>query len=134
MFAVLPARRAVVMAFVGGWLFLPVFGIDLKGIPPFSKVSASAYAVLLGAAAVRLRDRLLTFRPRWFDLPIFVWCFTAPRVVHQQPDRRLRRRLRRPVGLPVRDRPLGHPLLPRPGLLQRLGSDQELAVGVFSAA
>jgi len=75
MFAVLPARRAVVMAFVGGWLFLPVFGIDLKGIPPFSKVSASAYAVLLGAALFDW-DRLLTFRPRWFDLPIFVWCFT----------------------------------------------------------
>ena len=75
LFAVLPARRAVIIAFVGGWLFLPVFGIDLKGIPPFSKVSASAYAVLFGAALFDW-DRLTTYRPRWFDLPILVWCFT----------------------------------------------------------
>src|SRR5215212_5969246 len=75
MFAALPPRRAVVAAFVGGWLFLPVFGIDIVGLPPFSKVSASAYSVLLGAILFD-GDRLLTVRPRWFDLPIVVWCFT----------------------------------------------------------
>src|SRR5215212_5815302 len=73
MFAALPPRRAVVAAFVGGWLFLPVFGIDIVGLPPFSKVSASAYSVLLGAILFD-GDRLLTVRPRWFDVPIVVWC------------------------------------------------------------
>ena len=75
LFAALPPRRAVVAAFVGGWLFLPVFGIDIVGLPPFSKVSASAYAVLLGAALFD-SAKLLSFRFRWFDIPIVVWCFT----------------------------------------------------------
>lgn len=75
MFAVLPPRRAVIGAFVGGWLFLPIYGIDIVGLPPFSKVSASAYSVLLGAALFD-GGRLTAFRPRWFDLPILVWCIT----------------------------------------------------------
>ena len=75
MFAALPPRRAVITAFIGGWLFLPVFGIDIVGLPPFSKVSASAYSVLLGVAIFD-SGRLMSFRPRWFDLPIIVWCFT----------------------------------------------------------
>ena len=73
LFSVLPPRHAVVTAFVGGWLFLPVFSIDLPGLPPFSKVSASAYAVMFSAVLFDA-DRLLTFRPKWFDLPIAVWC------------------------------------------------------------
>jgi hypothetical protein len=75
LFAALPPRRAVIAAFIGGWLFLPVFGIDIVGLPPFSKVSASAYSVLLGAILFD-GERLLTIRPKWFDLPIVVWCFT----------------------------------------------------------
>jgi hypothetical protein len=75
LFAALPPRRAVIAAFVGGWLFLPIFSIDLVGIPPFSKVSASAYSVLLGAALFDTA-RLTTYRFRWFDIPVIVWCFT----------------------------------------------------------
>ena len=75
LFAALPPRRAVVAAFVGGWLFLPIFSIDLVGIPPFSKVSASAYSVLLGAVLFD-SSRLTTYRFRWFDIPVVIWCFT----------------------------------------------------------
>ena len=75
LFVALPPRRAVIAAFVGGWLFLPVFGIDIVGLPPFSKVSASAYSVLLGAALFD-SARLTSFRFRWFDIPIVIWCFT----------------------------------------------------------
>ena len=76
LFAVLPPRRAIIVAFIGGWLFLPMYAVDVVGLPPFSKVSASAYAVML---AVVLFDagRLVAFRPRWFDLPVTVWV-TAP--------------------------------------------------------
>ena len=73
LFTVLRPRHAVIVAYVGGWLFLPVFGIDIKGLPPYSKVSATAYGVLFGAALFDL-DRLLAFRPKWFDLPIALWC------------------------------------------------------------
>src|SRR5256885_744255 len=71
LFAVLRPRHAVIAAYIGAWLFLPVYGIDLPGLPPYSKVSASAYGVLFGAALFDL-DRLLSFRPRWFDLPMAV--------------------------------------------------------------
>jgi hypothetical protein len=73
LFTVLRPRHAVITAFIGGWLFLPVFGIDLKGFPPYTKVSATAYGVLFGALLFDT-DRLASFRPRWFDLPIALWC------------------------------------------------------------
>ena len=73
LFTVLQPRHAVIVAYIGGWLFLPVFGIDLKGLPPYSKVSATAYGVLFGALLFDA-DRLATFRPKWFDLPIGAWC------------------------------------------------------------
>ena len=73
LFTVLRPRHAVIVAYIGGWLFLPMFEIDLKGLPPYSKVSATAYGVLFGALLFDL-PRLLTFRPRWFDLPIVLWC------------------------------------------------------------
>jgi len=70
---VLRPRHAVIVAYVAGWLFLPVFGVDLKGLPPFSKVSATAYGALFGALIFDT-NRLTAFRPRWFDLPIALWC------------------------------------------------------------
>ena len=73
LFAVLQPRHALIVAYIGGWLFLPVFGVDLKGLPPFSKVSATAYGALFGTLLFDT-DRLTTFRPRWFDLPIVLWC------------------------------------------------------------
>jgi hypothetical protein len=73
LFTVLRPRHAVIAAYVGGWLFLPVFGIDVKGLPPFTKVSATAYGVLFGALLFDL-DRVQRFRFKWFDLPMAVWC------------------------------------------------------------
>jgi len=75
LFCVLQPRHAVITAYVAGWLFLPVFAIDIVGLPPLGKVSASAYAVLLGAMLFDM-DRLLSFRPRWFDIPMGVWLCT----------------------------------------------------------
>jgi hypothetical protein len=73
LFSVLQPRHALIVAYIGGWLFLPVFGVDLKGLPPYTKVSATAYGALFGALLFDT-DRMTTFRPRWFDLPIVVWC------------------------------------------------------------
>ena len=73
LFTVLKPRHAVIVAYLGGWLFLPIFGVDLKGLPPYSKVSATAYGALFGALLFDT-DRLTSFRPRWFDLPIALWC------------------------------------------------------------
>ena len=73
LFTVLQPRHAVIVAFIGGWMFLPMFEVDLKGLPPYSKVSATAYGALFGALLFDT-NRLAAFRPRWFDLPIGLWC------------------------------------------------------------
>ncbi|NWG72705.1 MAG: O-antigen ligase domain-containing protein, partial [Parvularculaceae bacterium] len=72
-FALLPPLRAVLTTLVLGWLFLPEAGFALSGLPDFDKSTATIGAVLLGAA-VYDRDRLLTFRPTTFDLPMAVFC------------------------------------------------------------
>ena len=73
MFAIFKPRQAVLWAYIGAWLFLPIFGIKINLLPDLTKVSVSSLGVLLG---VMLFDpnRLLSFRPRWFDVPMLVWC------------------------------------------------------------
>ena len=73
LFALLPPRRAVIIAFMAAWLFLPMAGYGVKGVPDYTKMSATAVGVLMGAAIFDT-DRLLSFRPRWIDIPIFFWC------------------------------------------------------------
>jgi hypothetical protein len=72
-FTVLPPRRAVITAFLGAWLFLPMVAYELPGLPDYTKTSATCAGVLL-AAAVFDGARFLTFRPRLVDVPMAVWC------------------------------------------------------------
>jgi len=73
-FATMP-RRAPVVAFVAGWLFLPVASLSITGLPDYTKASATALAVLLGMLLFD-RGRLVGLRFRWFDMPMIVWCLT----------------------------------------------------------
>lgn len=73
LFVVLPPRRAVIAAFLVAWLFLPVAGYSLPGLPDYTKMSATCLGVLLGAALFDA-GRLTTFRMRWVDLPMGIWC------------------------------------------------------------
>lgn len=70
-----PAQRAVIASVVTGFLFLPhVVQYPLvQGLPPYEKMSAIGYAVLL---AIILFDsgRLSSFKPGWIDLPMLIWC------------------------------------------------------------
>ena len=77
-----PAQRAVVISFVAGYLFLPQPGFVarypiLQGIPPYEKISAIGYCVLL---AIILFDskRLSSFQLGWLDLPMLIWCLLCP--------------------------------------------------------
>jgi hypothetical protein len=72
-FAVLPPRRAVIVAFLFAWLFLPVAGYKIVALPDYTKMSATCAGVLL-ATAVFDPGRFLTFRPRWVDVPMAIWC------------------------------------------------------------
>ncbi len=75
MFLILPPRRAVVLAFIAAWLFLPVNEDVLaeKGLPAYNKMTATCLGVLLGTLVFD-NARLLSFRPKWYDLPILIWC------------------------------------------------------------
>lgn len=73
-----PAQRAVIVSFVAGFLFLPQPGFVGKftlvpGIPPYEKLSAISYCVLL-ATLLFDSKRLSSFQPGWIDLPMMIWC------------------------------------------------------------
>ena len=76
MFAILPRRQAAAIGVIGAWLFLPPYSFDIIGLPDFSKTSAASLGLLAGAL-IFSSDRLLAFRPRWFDLPMTLWCFSG---------------------------------------------------------
>lgn len=71
--ALLHPRRAVVTAYVAAWLFLPVYRYLLPGMPDWNKTSATSVSLLLGLLIFDFQ-RIIAFRPRWFDLPMAVWC------------------------------------------------------------
>ncbi len=75
-FGVRRPREAVLFSFLSAWMFLPTLAFDLPGLPDYTKMTATTVGVLL---SVLLFDvgRLVAFRPRWFDLPMLVWC-TCP--------------------------------------------------------
>jgi tetratricopeptide (TPR) repeat protein len=73
LFTVLPPHRAVIVAAVGGWIVLPPSGIPLPDLPNYDKIMAPVAGITLGTLIFQ-PNRLLAFRPRWFDLPAFFWC------------------------------------------------------------
>lgn len=75
LFILLPARQAVLAAFVGAWLFLPMARYPLVGLPDFTKTLATTLGVGLG---VLLFDasRLTRLRFHTLDLPILVFCLS----------------------------------------------------------
>src|SRR4051794_28700009 len=78
MFMLLPPRRAVIYAFLLAWLFLPIAGYGIHGLPDYTKMSATCAGVLLGALIFD-SDRILGFRPKWIDIPMIVFC-TSPMI------------------------------------------------------
>jgi hypothetical protein len=73
LFAVLPARRAMLASSIGAWLLLPSTGIDLPGLPAYDKAVAATAGIFL-ATLIFEPNRFASFRFRWFDLPVLVWC------------------------------------------------------------
>lgn len=76
LFMVMSPRRAVVTAFIGAWLFLPVTVPDLlviQGLPELDKMTVTCLAVLLGTFLFD-QSRLLSFRPKLYDIPMALWC------------------------------------------------------------
>lgn len=70
-----PPVRAVVASFIAGYLFLPHVAKYpiVPGLPPYDKVSAICYCVLL-ATILFDSGRFSSFQPGWIDLPMLIWC------------------------------------------------------------
>ncbi len=81
LFATIPARRAVLVGMIAGWLFLPMAGYQFADIPDYDKYAAVSLSVLVGSivfdprALASLRPRLMCrcsflcyhrSRPRWW--------------------------------------------------------------------
>ena len=75
LFLLLPPRRAVITAFLAAWLFLPIASYGLHGLPDYTKMSATCVGVLM-AAVIFDGERIFGFRPKWVDIPMFVFCFS----------------------------------------------------------
>ncbi len=73
LFLLLTPRRAVIVAFIGAWLFLPMAGYSIEGLPNFTKMTATSYGAMLGVVLFDAA-RLIRFRPSWIDIPIVVYC------------------------------------------------------------
>jgi len=73
LFSRYPARRAIVISFVGAWLFLPQAVLPLPGIPDYDKIAATCYGILLATCIFDV-GRFSTFRLSWIDIPMVIWC------------------------------------------------------------
>ena len=75
LFVYLPHRRAALIGFVAGWMFLPIASYVIHGLPDYTKMSATCGGVLLGAVIFDFR-RLISLRLRLVDIPILVLCLS----------------------------------------------------------
>ncbi|MEG4319741.1 MULTISPECIES: O-antigen ligase domain-containing protein [unclassified Microcoleus] len=73
LFVRFPNQRAVIISFVVAWLFLPQTSYPVPLLPPYNKISASCYAILI-ATIVYDTPRITTFKPGWLDVPMVICC------------------------------------------------------------
>jgi tetratricopeptide (TPR) repeat protein len=76
LFAILPGRLASTIAVIGSWVLLPPFVVSIAALPDYSKTTAASLGMVLGSLIFDT-NRLLSFRPRWFDVPMVLWCFSG---------------------------------------------------------
>ncbi|HRI88276.1 MAG TPA: O-antigen ligase domain-containing protein [Candidatus Hydrogenedentes bacterium] len=74
MFMMMPSRRAVIVGLITAWLFLPVAEYQFRGIPEYNKMTATSISLFL-ATLFFDPTRVLSFRPKWIDLPMLIVCF-----------------------------------------------------------
>lgn len=67
-----PARRAIVIAFVVGALYLPEVRLEIPGFPDYTKLSAASYSVLIFTIFFDIQ-RIKQFKFGFLDIPIVIW-------------------------------------------------------------
>lgn len=74
-FSLISPRRAVITAYIVGWMFLPVVSWNLPGLPQYDKATATNLGVFFAVLLFDMRS-VARFRPGAADLPmlVFVLC------------------------------------------------------------
>lgn len=72
-FTLMRPFQAVLVSFIGAWLFLPIGSFTPMGVIELTKMSATCYGVLAGVALFD-SSRFFAFRPRLLDMPLVLWC------------------------------------------------------------
>ncbi len=91
LFLVMPPRRAVVVALIASWLLLPQLRFQIDKVPDYTKMTATCYAIIIGAFLLDPKQRILAFKPMWLDLPVLLYCLHPVRAVGAQRLRPVRR-------------------------------------------
>jgi len=68
---------AALLSVFGGSLFLPVYIIDLPGLPELNKSSIISIGLLLGGV-LSDKSKKYIFKLNAYDLPMILWCFVSP--------------------------------------------------------
>src|ERR1041385_4572423 len=77
LFALLPARRAMLLVLIGGWLAMPVTDVLPAGIFGPTKVLAID-VILLAGTFLFARGELARLKFSWFDVVVLAWILVAP--------------------------------------------------------
>ena len=73
-FSQLSPRKAVIVLFLAGWMFLPPNAMfKLPGIPEYNKTTATTLGIMLGVVVFDLKT-ITSLRPCWGDMPIVAYC------------------------------------------------------------
>ena len=76
LFVLMPVHKAAATAIIGAWLLLPPLRMEIAGLPDYSKATAAVVGIVLSTFLFG-SHLLVKFRPRWFDLPMLLWCLTV---------------------------------------------------------
>ncbi len=73
LFLLMPLRRAILAAFLAGWMFLPQAQIEIPGVFPDLGRGAILGAAVLAVLVVLDPRRAASFRPGWVDAPMIAF-------------------------------------------------------------
>ena len=68
--------RCWATAVIGAWLLLPLYAISVSNFPDYSRITAASLGMIFGTLFFGF-NHLFSFRPRWFDVPMLLWCFAG---------------------------------------------------------
>lgn len=73
LFALFPSRRAALIAFFAGSMFLPHGGYKIQAFPEYNRTTAICVGILL-SALIFDTGRITRFKPHWVDLFPVMYC------------------------------------------------------------